>query len=655
MSALFQPIRVGQHTLKNKVCALPLFTGYASRHNRLSPLECEHIERLSHSGAAMLVVPNVAVTKEGRTSLHALHLDEDKCIKELSKLASIIHEQGAVACIQLNHGGRYALSEHPMMPSPTSVSEVARNITLLKDFMHTFPFMKRFGLTTELTAIYANWFHEMQYKDFIHVFDAFALAAQRASAAGFDFIELHGATGYLITQFLSSISNRRTDIWGGSFENRMRFPLHLVERVRKVLPPHCGIGFRLLLDEKVFGGVDIAEAITFAQELEKRGVAYVSATAGTYTSMFTPHVAREMKRPSYLAEQTKMLKNALSIPVIMSGRIATPALAQKLLEQGITDMVGLGRPLFADSKWLQKAVEKKKVTACSACEHCFKSLVLGQCVVCTKWPEAVQHRVSLEWHFSNRQAYSVLVISTSVEDLAQKKQRVQKTIPIHGDIINKQLFLNIHNDPAFEVQAKQYMAWSEDYLYTTLGRKAVENVYIHEVDDPVATILEHMQGGFGIVSMNSLPNAPWKDELVAKLPSDVIVARVHGAGEIQKMVIPCDLSVVTLMQIRFALHMMTRPTTEAYFVHVSNTPQEAQKRWDTLLKRIDSKDNLPLLILPKKLSTAQTLMEHIAAQDYSMLILGKTGGLHTVRRYILGSVSNALLERFRDKSVVLVG
>ena len=352
MQKLFRPAHIQNVRIKNRVIALPVFTGYALPDARVSPLMFEHYRRLAGSGAAVVVVPNVAVARNGRTSERSLLLDDDKYIDGLSRLSGVIRENGAIACLQLNHAGRYAVAEKPMMPSALDVNEAARNISALKNFMGNFPFVKRFGLTAHVARMTAGWRQQMTEADIDAVVAAFGEAAGRAVRAGFDMIELHGATGYLIAQFLSARTNRRSGPWGGSFEARMRFPLKIVDEIQRHLPDTVPIGFRLILDAKIEKGITAAEALHFATKLEKHGVAYLSATAGTYQSMFNPDVAKEFARPGYLASLTGRLRAHVNVPVIISGRIVSPKLSEQTLQKGEADLIGLWRPLLADPDWI---------------------------------------------------------------------------------------------------------------------------------------------------------------------------------------------------------------------------------------------------------------------------------------------------------------
>ena len=377
MGKLFNPIKIQNLRLKNRLVSLPVFTGYALPDARESPLMIEHYRRLAQTGAAVVTVPNVAVAEDGRTSERSLLLSHDRYIEGLGRLAAVIKENDALACLQLNHAGRYAVTDHPLLPSAMNSKEIKKNIATLKNFMESFPFAKRFGLTTHFARMTAGWTHQMSEADIINIIAKFGDAAYRALQAGFNMVELHGASGYLIAQFLSARTNRRTSPWGGSPEARMRLPLKIIDELKSRLPANVPVGFRLILDEIIENGISTDEAIGFARKLEQQGIAYLSATMGTYQSMFMRDVVKQLARPGYLASKTQTLKKHVTVPVIISGRIVSPMLAEKILKNEEADIIGLGRPLLADKDWIKKAVNNEKIIGCNNCNTCFKNVALG--------------------------------------------------------------------------------------------------------------------------------------------------------------------------------------------------------------------------------------------------------------------------------------
>ena len=197
----------------------------------------------------------------------------------------------------------------------------------------------------------------------------------------------------------------------------LKDPLKIIEAIKSRLPDNIPLGFRLILDEMTHNGISFQDAIEFAGKLQQHGIAYLSATVGTYQSVFNPDVAKRLARPGYLAGMTKTLREHVNIPVIISGRIVSPKLAERILQNEEADLIGLGRPLLADPEWVKKAKKNEKINACKNCNTCFKNIVLGQSVICERWPKVMQDRVKLETWFTSRNAYRTLIILSSLHDL----------------------------------------------------------------------------------------------------------------------------------------------------------------------------------------------------------------------------------------------
>ena len=185
--------------------------------------------------------------------------------------------------------------------------------------------------------------------------DEFALAAKRAVKAGFDGVELHGAHGYLLCQFFSPLMNRRTDENGGSLEKRMRFPLLVVEKVRETLKGKLLL-YRLGADDLAPNGTQIEDAVAFAQKLEQAGVDIIDVSGGMCGA--EPKQLKHLT--GYFVPQANAVKKAVNVPVIGVGRIRTAEYADKLVREGTVDLVAVGRALWADVQWAEKAIESLK-------------------------------------------------------------------------------------------------------------------------------------------------------------------------------------------------------------------------------------------------------------------------------------------------------
>lgn len=658
MQNLFTPAEIQGITLKNKIIALPVFTGYALPDARVGPLMLEHYRNLAKSGAAMVTVPNVAVSANGRTSDRSLLLDDEKHTEQLKRLIKIIKEQGALACVQLNHAGRYAITNTPLLPSALDIAEAARSISVLKNFMESFPFVRRFGLTAHVAKMTAGWTNQMTESDINDTINAFADAALRAFYAGADMIELHGATGYLINQFLSARTNRRKPPWGGMAENRFNFPLKIIDRIKTRLPANIPIGFRLLLDEISRNGISIFEAIKLAQRLQEKGIAYLSATIGTYQSIFNPEVAKQLTRPGYLVDLCKELKQHVDVPVIISGRIVSPKLAEKILQNKQADFIGLGRPLLADIDWIKKAQTGGKIIGCKNCNTCFQSVVLGGSVVCERWPKVLRDRIHLETRFTSRHSYRTLIVLSSSADLQVTRQHMLHRVPIHNDIQDRLLFISTGEDEDFFDAAQKFLTWAEQYTKTYLKRDKTEKYFIKNVEDPVELVMEHLKDNFGVISIVHDQTSEWKKNLVLKAPPDIVVSRSGTHPNLNKVLIPCDLSPFTLMQIRAALHAFHgRSDVDFRFVHVNDSAKAAIDKWQRIIRNFEMDPSTSLKVIKpgKELSIAEALIGEVRRGDFGSLILGRRGGLARVRRGIFGSVSERLLNQLPECSFAIVG
>lgn len=354
---LFSPIEIMGKRLSNRLTMAPLYTGYASSDGRPTPLLLEHYATMGASGLAMVVVESCAVHPSGVGSPRMLRAYGDSSVSDLSLIADAVHRGGALACCQINHAGRFALIDEPLSASPVPV----------------------FGRTPR----------ELSIAEIGSLVEAYAGAAVNVVEAGFDMVELHGGTGYLLSQFISPRTNKRTDEFGGSLEGRMKFPLDVLDAVRNAVGPDVPVGYRFLADEWLPDGLGAAEAVVLAKALERRGVAYLSVTAGTYESFFLPEVVERSARPAYMADLAAGVKRAVSVPVIAAGRIATPGLAERILAGSQADIVGLARVILADPEWVRKTVEGREsdIVQCQpGCDACMSQVMQGKSVICAAWP-----------------------------------------------------------------------------------------------------------------------------------------------------------------------------------------------------------------------------------------------------------------------------
>ncbi|MEW6670624.1 MAG: universal stress protein [Thermodesulfobacteriota bacterium] len=383
---LFKPFEIPPVQLKNRITMAPLFTMYAQGDGSVSELILAHYSELAKGGVAMIVVANVGVDPGGLLTRHSLRADNDCYVPGLSRLAETIKKENVAAVLQLNHGGRFARGERLLAPSAVPLSDISLS-GMYRTGLKSLDLQQQWSIVSELIQYRSERIQAMTKSDINRVIQAFADAAVRAQKAGFDMVEIHGGTGYLPVQFLSPRTNRRSDRYGGSLENRMRFPLELARAVKEAVGTGFPVGYRFQADEWISNGFGLDEAKIFARRLSALPAAYLSVTGGTYESFADKEIMEKSHQPCYMVDLAEAIKPCVSVPVIASGRIITPDLAETILREDKADLIGLARPLFADPLWPHKAEtgQADSITPCIDCGTCFQFLILNQPVRCTQW------------------------------------------------------------------------------------------------------------------------------------------------------------------------------------------------------------------------------------------------------------------------------
>jgi len=352
---LFKPLKINGLGLKNRITMAPLYLGYAATGGKISPLLLYHYKLMAQSGAAMIMVENASIAPGGSGSSRTIRCDHNRYIPGLETLAATIKDQNSRAGLQINHAGRFA--HVPDSVAPSAVAAFKRTPRALA---------KR-----EITTIAKQ----------------FANAALRAQKAGFDLVELHGGTGYLLAQFVSPRTNRRNDGYGGPLSNRIQFPLEVLKRVQDAVGDFP-VGYRFLADEWLPDGLQVKESVILGQALAENRIAYISTMGGTYESFYTPEVIKKSKKPGYMVSLASAVKKKVNVPVIAAGRISTPARAESVLKAQKADLIGLARVLWVDPQWPQKARQGQDLSIlnCSPkCDACMQLVMQGKPAFCPKW------------------------------------------------------------------------------------------------------------------------------------------------------------------------------------------------------------------------------------------------------------------------------
>lgn len=347
-SRLFSPATLSNVKLKNRIMMLPMGTAFASVNGEVTDRTIAYFVERAKGGAALIMPGNLSV--DGKIALNQLVLDSDWFLEGHYRLVEAIHACGARAAAQLNHPGRqrYPVSLEGQQPVSSS------------------PLRTRY-FTGELYPVA----RALEEAEIYAIMDKFAATVIRAKKAGYDLVELHGAHGYLINQFISPYMNKRTDKFGGSLENRMRFPLELLKRIKETVGAEYPIGMRISAEEFVEGGVTVKDSPAIAQMLAGAGLAYISVSAGIYETMAQAYdtMAKEEGWKTYL---WKAIKEAVNIPIVAGGGLKTPLFCERLLASGVADFIGLARPLLADPEWPNKARggRVEDIRMCISCFEC---------------------------------------------------------------------------------------------------------------------------------------------------------------------------------------------------------------------------------------------------------------------------------------------
>ena len=362
---LFSPIQLGGLELPNRVVHVPTDISSSHADGEVSERDIHHHADIARGGAGFIIVgATTPDMKTGRPTVTCLVADGDNYIPGLARLAESMHRYGAKCAVQLQHPGRQCA-----IPRYNTLGATDRVLKLPWSAGHEIIYENAEEKGKEIRAA--------SISEILELVDLFSEAAWRVKQAGFDAVELHAAHGYLLSEFMSPYLNQRNDRFGGSLENRMRFPLAVVDSIQK----KCGKGFPVLVrysfEEWVEGGRGLEEGVEIAKMLELAGCAAVDLSMGIQESAgagFDP-----MQYPqgwaTYAAEATK---KAIRIPVITSHSLRDPEYCDQIIAEGKTDLVGLARQLLADPYWPVKA-QYGKVKSIRKCISC-----LGGC-----WQESL--------------------------------------------------------------------------------------------------------------------------------------------------------------------------------------------------------------------------------------------------------------------------
>ena len=334
MSALFQPLALGALTLPNRIVIAPMCQYSADGEGSATDWHLMHLGALAVSGAGLLTLEATAVSPEGRITAEDLGLYSDANEAALGRVLSALRAHSAMpVAIQLAHAGRKASSRQPWKGG----GQV--------------PIGEPGGWPAVAPSAIAHGANEqapvaLDEAGLRKVRGDFVAAARRAARLGIDAIELHAAHGYLLHQFLSPLANQRTDAYGGSLENRLRFPLEVFDAVRETFPAERPVWVRISASDWVDGGWNVEQSIAFGRALKERGCAAIHVSSGGVSSQQAIKLG-----PGYQVPFAQQLKSAVGLPTIAVGLITDAQQAEDIVASGQADAVALARGMLYDPRW----------------------------------------------------------------------------------------------------------------------------------------------------------------------------------------------------------------------------------------------------------------------------------------------------------------
>ena len=362
---LWDPVRLGNMELRNRAVMPAMGTGYASHEGRVTPRLLAYLRRRAEGGVGLVITEVLAVHPSGRALANQLGIYDDTFLPGLSELASTVKAAGAAVAAQLHHAGRETFPQviggQPVAPSPIpsrAMGQVPRELT-----------------REEIAGLVA----------------CFAAAARRAREAGFDAVEVHGAHGYLVNQFLSPYSNRREDEYGRDAEGRFLFAREVVREIKREAGSDYPVIFRFSACEDVKGGYDLDYILPLLTLLEEEGVDAFHVSRGVYDSPGNPTCPGLHYPAGINVENAARVKETVGVPVIVVGKLHDPRTAEEVIRKGQADLVAFGRQHLADPHFLAKAAEGRygDIRFCISCNQgCIERLSLELApVACSINPE----------------------------------------------------------------------------------------------------------------------------------------------------------------------------------------------------------------------------------------------------------------------------
>jgi 2,4-dienoyl-CoA reductase-like NADH-dependent reductase (Old Yellow Enzyme family) len=353
---------LGPHQSKNRIMRLAT-TANLAEHNRVGERLLQFYRTLAKGGVGTIVTEALRISPQEAYGPGALVVHDEDAIDGLRKLADVCHAEGALLIGQLNHGGRQHLASRVIahMVAPSAIA------------------CPRSGGVP----------HELSTREVRELVERYVACAQHCIEAGMDGVEIHGAQGHLIQQFVSPFSNRRVDEYGGSADNRLRFPREIIQGVRQRLGREAIVGYRLCVEEFTEGGLDIDQTLEIARLLTADGrLDYLSLSQGNFNTIETHLPDRHWPILAFQDVQNRFKSVASSIPIVASTRIQSPEQAERVLAAGQADMIGMCRGFLVDPEWPNKASrgQADDIRRCIACNQCWGAISNDEPIACATNP-----------------------------------------------------------------------------------------------------------------------------------------------------------------------------------------------------------------------------------------------------------------------------
>jgi len=355
---IFEPLDLGFTTLKNRILMGSMHTGLEEEKNGFDKIAAYFAER-AKGGVGLIVTGGISPNIQGWTGPFAARMSTKKHAKHHKIITEAVHKEGGKICMQILHSGRYGY--HPFAVAPSAIKSP---ISPFKPFK-----LNKSGIKRTI-------------RDFVN-------SAKLAQMANYDGVEIMGSEGYLINQFIAEKTNKRSDNYGGSYENRMRLPIELVKQTRDAVGENFIIIYRLSMLDLVEKGSTWEEVVVLGKEIEKAGATIINTGIGWHEARI-PTIATSVPRAAF-TWVTKKMKEEVSIPLITSNRINMPETAEKVLADGDADMISMARPFLADPEWVNKAEASKsdEINTCIGCNQaCLDHIFVRKVASCLVNPRA---------------------------------------------------------------------------------------------------------------------------------------------------------------------------------------------------------------------------------------------------------------------------